>query len=98
MGCNCKQVKKIEKNMPFLTMPTYEKKGWRKIYDIITKGLWKLFGYIIVVIFTLIAIPVIPLMAMFNYFKTGEMFISMPFIEKKARSMRYNAKNTEIIK
>lgn len=97
MGCNCKQAKKIEKNMPFLTMPTYEKKGWRKFCDIMTQRLWKLLGCLIVIIFTLIAIPVIPLMAMFSYFKTGEMLISLPFIEKKARSMRYRAKNAEII-
>lgn len=97
MGCNCKQAKKIEKNMPFLTMPTYEKKGWRKFYNIITDGLWKLLGYVVVVIFTIIVIPAIPLMAMFSYFKRGEMLISLPFIEKKARSMRYHAKNAEII-
>jgi hypothetical protein len=97
MGCNCKQAKKIEKNMPFLKIPTYEKKGWKKICDIFVKHLWKILGCIIVIIFTLIAIPVIPLMAMFNYFKNGEMLISMPFIEKKARSMRNYAKNTEII-
>lgn len=83
MGCNCKQVKKIKKTIPSLVSNEYEKKGINAFLKLIYKYLWHLFGCIITVIFTIIAIPIVAIMAMTSYIKHGEMIISLPFLKRK---------------
>lgn len=85
MGCNCKQVKKITKNMPSFELPEYSKKGWKKILKYILKYLWHFIGCVVVLIFTIIATPIILVVAFFNYIKHGEMFITLPFLTKKSK-------------
>ena len=83
MGCNCKQVNKIKKNIPSIVLPEYEKKGVKKFVKIILEYLWHLLGFFVMIIFTIIAMPIIFTMAFINYIKHGEMFISLPFIGNK---------------
>jgi hypothetical protein len=83
MSCNCKQVNKIKKTIPSIVLPEYEKKGIKKIFNIILGRLWHLLGFIIMIMFTIIAMPIIFTMAFVNYIRHGEMFISLPFIGNK---------------
>lgn len=83
MGCNCKQVKKIEKKLPSIKYGEYEKKGWIKFFEIIKKTLWKLLGFCIAFIFTIIAIPVIAIMALISFTVKGEMILSLPFLKNQ---------------
>lgn len=81
MGCNCKQIKKIEKNIPSVFHNEYKKQGLKKFLNIIKDLSWKLLGFTITFIFTMIAIPVIAFMALYNFTKHGEMVISLPFLK-----------------
>jgi hypothetical protein len=98
MGCNCKQAKRVEKNMPSVVMPNYKKSGLRKFGDEILKFLWKLLGHCIVVIFTILLIPVLIVVGIISYFKHGEMIISLPFIGRKSSQYYKELKTVDTIK
>lgn len=85
MGCNCKQVKKIEKQIPLIKYSEYKKRGWRFFYDIIKRILWRLLGFGVRFIFTIIAIPIIAIMALINLTFKDEMILSLPFLKNKKK-------------
>ena len=81
MGCNCKQVKKIEKKYPSFFMPKYEKKGLMNFMSIIKEYLVKLFKNLIIIILILIGVPFVAFMVIINYIQHGELFLKMPFLK-----------------
>ena len=83
MGCNCKQVRKIQKHITPFVIPEYEKKGMKKILKVFGNWLWKMLGCCIVFIFMIIALPIVLSMAIVSYIKKGEMLISLPFLKKQ---------------
>ena len=85
MSCNCKQLKKIEKNMPSLLTPKYEKKGVMKFFNIIKIYSWKLLGKFFVILFILIGIPIVAITLIINYLTHGELFLSLPFLNKNRK-------------
>ena len=95
MGCNCK-MNKIEKKVPSIITPTYEKKGIGKILNILKERLWKLLGCIIVILFMILAIPFVALMVIYNYIRHGELMFSIPFMHSaKERKRNHLEKITQ---
>ena len=86
MGCNCKQVNKINKKFPSFIIPEYEKRGVCRLLQMIGKGLWKFLGFCIAFIFMIIGMPIVIIMAMISYIRHGRMLISLPFLGKNKGS------------
>ena len=83
MGCNCKQLKRVEKKYPSILIPTYNKSGVKKFINIIKTKLWNLLGHLFIIFSMILLIPLIILVVLFNYIRYGELVFSLPFFKNK---------------
>lgn len=83
MSCNCKQLKKLEKKIPSILNSKHEKKGVKKILNLIYQFLWKMLGNLIIVIVTAITTPIILIAVIINQFKSNNLIIDLSFLNKK---------------
>ena len=79
MGCNCKQIKKVGDKFNLFQTPTYERKGWKKIFGWFKSGIINAFNAILVSLFMLLLMPFIILIIFFNLLFNGKNVINLPF-------------------
>lgn len=78
MGCNCKQVKQINKKMNNFQAPLYEKKGFFKILNWIKKILINFLKACLSSIIMIFVLPIIVVVLFFSIVFNGIPLINIP--------------------
>lgn len=84
MGCNCKKLKKIEKKYPTIVNKSHNKNALSNSFNKLKQILWNFLGFLIVILFTTISIPLLFGLVILNYVKNGNFELYFPFLKKQA--------------
>lgn len=78
MGCNCKNVKKIQNLVPNANHSQTERKGVKKLLYLVIDGLQNLWVKILVMLIIAIVLPIVFLILITTLFFQGKPTIPMP--------------------
>lgn len=86
MGCNCKKIEKVGKKNPNLLKHTYSKKGLGKFWYLMQINGEKYLGIIFSIVLFIILLPFLALVTLYNGIVHEEMYVKLPFLNKKIRT------------
>lgn len=82
MGCNCKQVKKINDKYKFSKTSNYKQLGFIKIFKWFKQSLWNFLGACLSLIFMTVIMPIILIVLFYNTIFKGKNVIDLSFLKK----------------
>lgn len=88
MGCNCKNVRKIQNLIPNANHAQIERKGVKRMLYLIIDGLQNFLIKIMILMLLTVAFPIVFIIIIFNLFFQGKPTIPMPkkIVEKLIRN------------
>lgn len=97
MGCNCKNVKKVEMLLPNANNKEKRTLGVYKILDWLGNGILNLLKTLCVMILIAILCPIVFIILIYNLLFRGGMFFEIPsFISKKIHKINKELKDEKV--